>query len=166
MNASKQPNQKGASAPIQSAIGPVIPVAATALGVAIYGVAHAGMDEFYGALGLTAEQAGYNHQSTIVGVAAALIAIAASLLAASVTVHVLAFKVVEAFYRPASRRLWGVSILIVLAPLVMPVGVGFLPIARWVRLVLSGWSSSSPYSCLHTFTGPASRIGPAAALRD
>jgi len=113
----REANQRNIFDPRSPVIGPLLAVIASALGIAIYGLARAGAGEFYNALGLTPEQAGYN-QTMIIGDIAALLAFIVLIIGVPVTVAVPYSRIVAGFYpsTSVSRRLWVLAVSVVVVP--------------------------------------------------
>src|SRR5664280_1311630 len=162
----REANQRNIFDPLSPVIGPLLAVIASALGIAIYGLARAGAEEFYNALGLTPEQAGYN-QTMIIGDIAALLAGMVLVLGVPLTVVVSGSRIVAGFYPSTSvpRRLWVLAVSVVVVPLVLARLMLSLPLNGSLQVILSGLVAGP------IWTGAVGRIhprasGPGESLRD
>src|SRR5664280_1680735 len=160
-------NQRNIFDPRSPVIGPLLAVIASALGIAIYGLARAGAGEFYNALGLTPEQAGYN-QTMIIGDIAALLAALVLVFGVPLTVAVPFSRIVAGFYPSTSRRLWVLAVSVVVVPPVLARLMLFLPLNHSLRVILSElvliaatfsyaywWKQPEPVSGLNRIGGAA-----------
>ena len=151
----REANQRNIFDPLSPVIGPLLAVIASALGIAIYGLARAGAEEFYNALGLTPEQAGYN-QTMIIGDIAALLAGMVLVLGVPLTVAVSGSRIVAGFYPSTSvpRRLWVLAVSVVVVPLVLARLMLSLPLNGSLQVILSGLVAGP------IWTGAVGRIHP------